>query len=310
MRANTFLSFLKYHTIIISFILLFLTCLGCDESRKNNSNANKTTEQSNVKESVMGKIFKVAYNNKKTMYDVIRIPEIKNYIISYYSQKFYDQLIHYVQVVSPIVYNNGVYTMEGFETHLYSNIAKCSYNSINEELSFSLTLDGCTVQSNGEIYYNTEGWHISYEDYKNDFGEIVRREPVAGYRIENEEDELLAPDKIFFVVRPQYLTLWTNLWGSNDSVKDIRIKDNITDKIYMIDFEDHYHLKNEGLYRDNIGVFIFGDEYKKFIQLISSLDDYVISIRSVYGQNLILRNPENLNNILDTYKKILSMPRK
>lgn len=295
---------MKLHPLFIALIVSCFT-ISCGNSSKNQQ-SEATTQQINPLE----KVFKEAYDKKETLYDLVRKDIIKERIISEYSTNFYNKALEYVVFAYEIVYKDGKYAAYGSLTRLDETSVDLTYEPISDLLTVRIKEEDMPVQSNGEVHYNTEGWHISYEDYKNDFGEIVRREPVAGYRIENEEDELLAPDKIFFVVRPQYLTLWTNLWGSNDSVKDIRIKDNITDKIYMIDFEDHYHLKNEGLYRDNIGVFIFGDEYKKFIQLISSLDDYVISIRSVYGQNLILRNPENLNNILDAYKKILSMPRK
>lgn len=50
---------------------------------------------------------------------------------------------------------------------------------------------------------------------------------------------------------------------------------------------------------------MFGENMRKFIDTISSLENYTISIRSDYGDNVIINNPENFNNIKDVYMKLL-----
>lgn len=292
---------MKLHPLFIALIVSCFT-ISCGNSSKNQQ-SEATTQQINPLE----KVFKEAYDKKETLYDLVRKDIIKERIISEYSTNFYNKALEYVVFAYEIVYKDGKYAAYGSLTRLDETSVDLTYEPISDLLTVRIKEEDMPVQSNGEVHYNTEGWHISYENYKNDFGEIVRSEPVAGYGIDNEEDELLAPDKIFFVVRPQYLTLWTNLWENYDSVKDIRIKDNVTDNIYKVEFDEHYHFEKEDFYNDNIGVFISGDRYMYFLQLINKLEDYTISIRSVEGQNLIIRNPENFNNILNVYKKVLSM---
>lgn len=292
---------MKLHSLFITLIVSCFT-ISCGNSSKNQQ-SEATTQQINPLE----KVFKEAYDKKETLYDLVRKDIIKERIISEYSTNFYNKALEYVVFAYEIVYKDGKYEAYGSLTRLDETSVDLTYEPISDLLTVRIKEEDMPLQSNGEVYYNTEGWDIGYEDYKNDFGETIRREPVAGYGIDNEEDELLAPDKIYFVVRPQYLTLWTNLWENYDSVKDIRIKDNVTDNIYEVEFDEHYHLEKGDFYNDNIGVIISGDRYMYFLQLINELEDYTISIRSEEGQNIIIQNPDNFNNILNVYKKILSM---
>lgn len=245
---------------------------------------------------------------KKTLYDLIRTDKVKERIVKEYSQKFYNKVVHYVQVVSPITYEQGKYYGEGWEAHLYGNIAKFTYFPMNDELTINLSLDGRVVQSNGEVYYNTEGWHIGIDEYKNDFDEVVKKEAAAIYKVDGAEYSY-SKYKLAVVIRTYAITLWTNELGESYKIKNIRIKDHKSGDIYNIDYDEPYLLENRVM-NDNIGVFMYGKNMAKFINIVSSLNDYTISIKGYYEEyekNIIITNPANFTNIKDVYMELINM---
>lgn len=55
---------------------------------------------------------------------------------------------------------------------------------------------------------------------------------------------------------------------------------------------------------DNIGVYMYGDNAVKSMSIVSRLDDYTISIKGYYEENVIIKNPKNLSNIIEVYKQL------
>ena len=296
-------------TALSIIILLSFLLISCSNNRAKEE-ADRIRIQDSIdaiqvmKGSSIEKECKIAYENKKTLYDLIRIDKVKERIIKEYSQKFYDKVVHYVQVVSPITYEQGKYYGEGWEAHLFGNIAKLSYSPTNDELTISLSIDGRIVQSDGEIHYNTEGWSIDTHDVKNEFGEVVETECVAGYTIDGIEYSY-SKYKFALVLRWNYLTLWTNEFGSLSDVESIQIKDHDSGKIYNIRYDERHHHQNGGAMNDDIGVFIVKENMGDFIRLVSGLTNFSILIKSNYDDSVLISKPENFNNIADAYQQII-----
>lgn len=277
--------------------------ISCGNSSKNQQ-AEATTQQVNPFE----KVFKEAYKKKETLYELLKNDIVKERIIKEYSQKYYDKMVQYVQVVAPIEYKNNVYTCFGGEQHnVIDTRADVTYNPLTDLLEINLIKERRIIQHDGEVYYNTEGWYLGIDEYKNDFGEIEKKEAVSGYMILTKDGEGYTElnQKDFMVVMRTYcITLWTDKFGGLDNVKDIRIKDHDSGKIYNISFDEPYKNDKERWFY-SIGVYMLGENMRNFINIISSLDNYTISIRSDYGNNVIINNPENFNNIKDVYMKLI-----
>lgn len=289
MKARLFILF-----IINGFILA-----GCGNSSQKQQ-GKVVVQQINPLE----KTLKEAYTNKETLYDLIRKDIIKERIIKEYSQNFYDKVFHYVQVVSPITYEQGVYYGDGWEAHLSCNIAKFTYSPNDDELIINLSLDGRVVQSDGEIHYNTEGWKIELAQNKNEFGEIVNTYYGAEYVIENGEDMPWDRDKFVTVVFAHAIILWTNNFGDLSDVNAILIKDHDSGEIYNIQYNERYH--DDSSRRDHdIGVVLTGSNMMNFMDLTSRLTNFSILIKSNYDDSVLISNPENFNNIADVYQQII-----
>lgn len=286
------------------FIVLIVCCftISCGNSSKKQQ-TEVTTQQVNPFEMV----FKEACEKKETLYDLIRKDIIKERIIREYSANFYNKALEYTVFAYEIIYKDGKYTAFGSLTRLAGTSVDLIYDPTSDLLTVKIMEEDRLVQSDGEVHYNTEGWHMGIDEYKNDFGEIEKREAASGYMILTKDGEGYTElnQKDFMVVMRTYcITLWTDKFGGLEKVKDIRIKDHDSGIIYNISFDRPFQ-NEEKRWFTSIGVYMFGENMRKFIDTISSLENYTISIRSDYGNNVIINNPENFNNIKDVYMKLL-----
>lgn len=293
----------KMKLLTITLVSLFSCVLaGCG-----NSSPKQQAIQDTQKEYPLAQIFKEAHAKGETLYDLLRNEVVKERIIKEYSLNYYDKMLQYVQIVAPVEYKDNVYTCFGGEQHnVPETRADVTYNPTNDCLEIKLIKERRTVQSNGEVYYNTEGWDVNVYEEKNDFNEVVNREPISRYLIRGKEYTYSA-NKFVLVMRLNYITLWTNEDNMMTGVKDIRVKDHDSGTIYNIAFDQPFFHKNGGAMNADIGVFIFDKNEADFINLISGLNNYTISIRNESGELLILTNPENFNNIRDVYLKLVQM---
>ena len=286
-------------TIVFAY-LLGSVLVGCG-----NSSNKQQTETAIQHENSLLKIFKETFDKKESFFDLIRKDVVKERIINDYSQNFYDKLCQQIQVSSPISYTDDKYEGYGTGGRYGNGNANLSYIPSNDILTINFTIGGKTIQRDGEVYYNTEGWNLGIDEYKNDFDEIVKREPVALYQIDGESS--YSQDKFVIALRLYAITLWTDELGELYEIKDIRIKDNESGKIYNVSFDEPYR-HEQRVMNDNIGVFMYEKNAAEFINLVSSLNNYTISIKGVYEdyeENIVIKNPENLNNMKDVFMKLL-----
>lgn len=273
-----------------------------------NSNQKQQSKTNVIPKNPVEQVFKEISSSNKTLEELLKNEIIKERIIRDYSNNFYDKLLNYMQILgsSIVTYEQGIYKCNAIGMGIYYNhTINCSYSPSYDELNIEFKIDGRKVQSNGELYYNTEGWNFGMDEYKNDFDEIVKREPVAMYKINGAENSF-SQNKFAVAIRTYAITLWTNELGSLYEIKSIRIKDNKTGIIYNIDYNEHYRYENR-IMNDNIGVYMYGDNAVKFMSIVSRLDDYTISIKGYYEdyeENVIIKNPKNLSNIIEVYKQL------
>lgn len=305
---------------IISITLLFFLLASCNSNRsKEQAEADRIRKQDSIAaiQEIRGpsieKECKLAYESKKTLHDLIRMDKVKERIMKQYSPLFYDKAVYYTQVVTPITYDNGIYKCSGWEAHASGNNIELAYSSTDDELTVNIALENKKVQSNGEIYYNTEGWEFGIDNYENDFGEIEKKEAVAMYEILTPKGEGFTEfhqRNFAVVVRPNCITFWTDKFGGLSKVKDVRIKDHNSGNIYDLSFNEPFKNDSHGNWFTSIGGFMFGENMNYFINVVSSLQSYTISIRSNYDDNVIISNPKNLSKIKDVHMKILQNQKK
>lgn len=292
----------KIKLLTITFVSFFSCILiGCG-----NSSTKQESETTTQQENLLVTVFKETLAKKESFFELIRKDVVKERIINDYSQNFYDKLCQQIQVSSPISYTDGKYEGNGTGGRYGSGEAYLSYTPANDIFTINFTIGGETIQRDGEVYYNTEGWDVNVYEEKNDFNEVVNREPISRYFIKGKE-YTYSKYKLVLVMRLNYITLWTNEDNMMTGVKDIRVKDHDSGTIYNIAFDQPFFHKNGGAMNADIGVVIFDKNEADFINLISSLNNYTISIRSESGELLTLTNPENFNNIRDVYLKLVQM---
>lgn len=292
------------HKILITISLIIgslaMSCINSNQKQQSKTNV--------IPKNPVEQVFKEISSSNKTLEELLKNEIIKERIIRDYSNNFYDKLLNYMQILgsSIVTYEQGIYKCNAIGMGIYYNhTINCSYSPSYDELNIEFKIDGRKVQSNGELYYNTEGWNFGMDEYKNDFDEIVKREPVAMYKINGAENSF-SQNKFAVAIRTYAITLWTNELGSLYEIKSIRIKDNKTGIIYNIDYNEHYRYENR-IMNDNIGVYMYGDNAVKFMSIVSRLDDYTISIKGYYEdyeENVIIKNPKNLSNIIEVYKQL------
>lgn len=322
---------MRAKTIFLS-VIIGLVSVGCNNLSQKQQ-ATQETQQEYPLKNIFNRIYTEAIDDYKkavkdeaksleryalntdTIYKVFQDSVVKDKIISLKTLSYYnmilDRFFYDMNTTCAYISNNGGYDYSILLYTCYGDVRMdkpstiLTYNPNTDKLDIETTIDGRVVQSNGEVYYNTEGWHLGIDEYKNDFDEVVKREPVASYKIDGEDS--YSQYKFAIVLRLYVITLWTNELGELYEIKDIRIKDNESDKIYNVSFDDPYR-HGQRVMNDNIGVYMYGENAAGFINLVSSLNNYTISIKGVYEgyeENVVIKNPENLSNIKDVYMKLL-----
>ena len=288
---------MKIHFLFIALMIGGFT-ISCGNSSKNQQ-TEATTQQVNPLE----KVFKEAYEKKETLYELLRQDIVKKRIIEEYSQKYYDKMVQYVQIVTPIEYKNNVYTCFGGEQHNVPDTrADVTYNPLTDQLEIRLIKERRVIQHNGEIHYNTEGWEIQYP--KDEFNEDIKSEPFLFYSLMGDREIRALKLCITIVPKVNGMSFYTNEFNSGYDIKQILIKDNISGKIYNL-YYDKLINNNAGNWFRDIGVVMYGTNLNNFVNLVSSLSDYTISIGNENDENVVIKNPKNLCNIRDAIEKLL-----
>lgn len=268
-----------------------------------NSSKNQQTEATTQQVNPLEKVFKEAYEKKETLYELLRQDIVKKRIIEEYSQKYYDKMVQYVQIVTPIEYKNNVYTCFGGEQHNVPDTrADVTYNPLTDQLEIRLIKERRVIQHNGEIHYNTEGWEIQYP--KDEFNEDIKSEPFLFYSLMGDREIRALKLCITIVPKVNGMSFYTNEFNSGYDIKQILIKDNISGKIYNL-YYDKLINNNAGNWFRDIGVVMYGTNLNNFVNLVSSLSDYTISIGNENDENVVIKNPKNLCNIRDAIEKLL-----
>lgn len=291
---------------IVTFItLLTFMLVGCKNNQAKEQ-AKATQDSStiiNESRTPLDEACEAAYNKKETLYELIRIPVVKEYIIKEYSSKFYNKLINTVHVTSPIKYTNGVYEVSGISKG--DGSAYFTYCPTKNQLNIDLTINGYTIQPDGNMQFNTEGWRFETLQNKNEFGEVLNLFVGAEFVIKNEGDSY-SGNKLVVTVYPDAIILWTNDFGGLCEVESIQIKDHDSGKIYNISYDESYHHRPGGLRNDDIGVIMTKSNGANFINIVSGLTNYSILLKSDYNTSVLIQKPQNLANIIDVYERIIT----
>lgn len=282
------------------FLVLSVCCftISCGNSSKKQQ-AEVTTQQVNPFEMV----FKEACEKKETLYDLIRKDIIKERIIREYSANFYNKALEYTVFAYEIIYKDGKYTAFGSLTRLDGTSVDLIYEPTSDLLTVKIMEDGRNVQSDGEIHYNTEGWEIHYP--KDEFNEDIKSEPFLFYSLMGDTEVRALKLCITIVPKVNGMSFYTNeFYSSGYDIKQILVKDNNSGKVYSLNYDKLIN-NDAGIWFRDIGVVMYGTNFNDFVNLISSLSDYTISIGNENDENVVIKNPENLCNIRDAIEKYL-----
>lgn len=290
---------------ILTFItLLSFMLVGCKINQAKEQAQATPDSSTKIVESrtPLDEACEAAYKKKETLYELIRIPVVKECIIKEYSSKFYEKLINNVHVTSPIEYTNGVYEVSGISKG--DGSAYFTYCPAENQLNIELTINGYTIQPDGNMQFNTEGWRFETLQNKNEFGEVLNLFVGAEFVIKNEGDSY-SGNKLVVTVYPYAIILWTNDFGGLCEVESIQIKDHDSGKIYNISYDECYHHRPGGLRNDDIGVIMTKSNIANFINLVSRLTNYSILLKSDYNTSVLIQKPRNLANIMEVYRKVI-----
>lgn len=288
---------MKLHYLFIVLIVCCFT-ISCGNSSKKQQ-TEVTTQQLNPFE----KVFKEAYEKKETLYELIRKDIVKERIIEEYSTNFYNKALDYTVFAYEIVYKDGKYTAFGSLTRLDGTSVDLIYEPTSDLLTVKIMEDGRNVQSDGEIHYNTEGWEIHYP--KDEFNEDIKSEPFLFYSLMGDTEVRALKLCITIVPKVNGMSFYTNeLYSSGYDIKQILVKDNNSGKVYSLNYDKLIN-NDAGIWFRDIGVVMYGTNFNDFVNLISSLSDYTISIGNENDENVVIKNPENLCNIRDAIEKYL-----
>ncbi len=247
-----------------------------------------------------------------TVHKMLQDSIVKNQLIYSKSQAYYDMILNrfFYDMNSTFAYiqNDGKYFILLYEDygHVRVNMpgSVLTYNPDTDKLDIETTIDGRVVQSDGEIYYNTEGWELKYN--KDEFDEDIKSQPMAYYSLMADYDLVPYADIWIGAFWNGVILLCTNDFGySSISIDKILIKDNDSGKIYNLAFNDKYHQAGGGAMYDDIGVVMWGENATQFMNIVTSLTDYSISFINESGENRVVKNPKNLCNIEDAIKKFI-----
>lgn len=310
---------MKLHYLFLALSVCCFT-ISCGNSSKNQQ-TEVTTQQVNPLEeafkeikilkdscdkSILNKNWSVLDNQVR---DFVQTEIIKNKIIQDKSNRYFDKLValatdklnHPIEVK----YENNTYkyvilTIDGITP---VSTAELIYIPESNQFSINFTENGRNVQSDGKVHYNTEGWEIQYP--KDEFNEDIKSEPFLFYSLMgNSEVEAL---KLCITIVPKVngMSFYTNeFYSSGYDIKQILVKDNNSGKVYSLNYDKLIN-NDAGIWFRDIGVVMYGTNFNDFVNLISSLSDYTISICNENNENVVIKNPENLCNIRDAVEKYL-----
>lgn len=288
---------MKLHYLFIVLIVCCFT-ISCGNSSKKQQ-TEVTTQQLNPFE----KVFKEAYEKKETLYELIRKDIVKERIIEEYSTNFYNKALDYTVFAYEIVYKDGKYTAFGSLTRLDGTSVDLIYEPTSDLLTVKIMEDGRNVQSDGKVHYNTEGWEIHYP--KDEFNEDIKSEPFLFYSLMGDTEVRALKLCITIVPKVNGMSFYTNeFYSSGYDIKQILVKDNNSGKVYSLNYDKLIN-NDAGIWFRDIGVVMYGTNFNDFVNLISSLSDYTISICNENNENVVIKNPENLCNIRDAVEKYL-----
>lgn len=296
---------IKLLTITLASLLSY-ALVGCG-----NSSTKQQTETTVQQKNLLEDIFKETFAKKESFFELIRKDAVKERIISEYSQNFYDKLCQQIQVSSSISYTDGKYEGNGTGGRYGNGEAYLSYIPANDILTINFTIGRRTIQRDGEVYYNTEGWEVKYP--KDEFDEDITSEPVLMYEL-FENDGLITYSPIWLSITPVRVKggigigciFCTNKLGySSSNIAKILVKDNASGRVYNIAFDEPYYEEYSGFKYADVGVGIFNDTFIQFMNTITGLVDCTISFINEDGENAVIKNPENLCNIRDAFDKFM-----
>ena len=288
---------MKLHSLFIALMI------GCFTTSCGNSSKNQQTEATIQQVNPLEKVFKEAYEKKETLYDLIRKDIIKERIIREYSTNFYNKALEYAVFTYDVVYKDGKYMANGSLTRLAGTSVDLTYDPTSDLLTVKIMEDDRLVQSDGEIHYNTEGWEIHYP--KDEFNEDIKSEPFLFYSLKGDSEVKSLKLCITIVPKVNGMSFYTNeFYSSGYDIKQILVKDNNSGKVYSLNYDKLIN-NDAGIWFRDIGVVMYGTNFNDFVNLISSLSDYTISIGNENDENVVIKNPENLCNIRDAIEKYL-----
>lgn len=186
----------------------------------------------------LNNLLKNAYESGMSYYDILNIPEVKNKIISKYSEKFYEMIVYYADDETILHKSDGNNYFLKCMNH--SGKYSCgSWFTFNENswdpIMIKLFLYGFSAESDGSL--SIRPWKEKF--YENDFGEVDENSPyysILEEWIEYPSREIkvevrIDSDGIKFIKRDG----WTD-FQSNAKVK---VKVNSTNEILVLPIKYH-----------------------------------------------------------------------
>lgn len=235
----------KTTILCLGLLLMF----GCGQKGKATEEVYYVSEQDSIdsvnekKNEKLAVIIKNAYENKLSQYDLIRIPEVKEFIIRSYSQKFYDMMLENTQVVGDMTYDPETqeYRCHGWKAHENGSTgSEMIYYEKWKMFLINLKINGYDFKSDGTMDYGY--WSRGY--YTDEFGEKILDQPYIELEIDKAPSDTPVDYKLHVRFNDQegfkiYITegdndrIINNLYELTIRVKyDNETKEVIVDKRY------------------------------------------------------------------------------
>lgn len=296
---------MKHNFLLIVLMIVFFN-ISCKNSPHQQQTDVEAQQENSLKET-----FKEAYENKESLRKLLKNKLVKEKVIYEYSAKFYNKALELTVFDYGVHFDGSEYTASARVTRFVDDgTVDLTYDPESDFLLIEMTEKKRKILSNGEIYYNTEGWEIEYP--KDEFDEDITSEPILSYEI-SDDSEFVPCNMICIAItavndsKSVGCCMWTNLFNySSRKIAKILIKDNINGKIYNIEYDKLYNESYTGLRCSDVGVVMYNDKILNFIDIVSGLDDYTISFINENGENAVVKNPENLKNIRDAFDEFIT----
>ncbi len=295
---------MKHNFLLIVLMIVFFN-ISCK-----NSPYQQQTDVEAQQEKSLKKIFKEAYANKESFRKLLENNLVKERIINEYSAKYYNKALELTIFDYGINYDGNIYSASASVTRILDDgTVDLTYNPDSDILIIEMTEKKREIRSNGEVYYNTEGWEINYP--KDEFDDDITSQPILSYRI-SDNSELVTYNPIWIAItvinngKSVACCLCTNLFNySSRKIAKILIKDNINGKIYNIEYDKPYNESYTDFRYSDVGVIMYNDKVLQFIDIVSGLKNYTISFINEDEENAVVKNPQNLKNIRDAFEDFI-----